>query len=183
MKKKQETKSIIKFFNKLLFCTVLFLAAAIISKSNNNDKEIIKTYLYNNNINFTTIRKIYNKYLGGITSIKEKENIEVFNEKINYNNIIPYEEGAKLEVTKNYLIPNQEEGIVVNIGKDTKYKNIVVVENDKGIDTLYGNICNSNIKLYDNIDKNTIIGESCDNYIYIVYKKGDIVLDYKNYLS
>ena len=128
MKKKQETKSIIKFFNKLLFCTVLFLAAAIISKSNNNDKEIIKTYLYNNNINFTTIRKIYNKYLGGITSIKEKENIEVFNEKINYNNIIPYEEGAKLEVTKNYLIPNQEEGIVVNIGKDTKYKNIKTKE-------------------------------------------------------
>ena len=179
MKKKQNNKSIINFFNKLLLCTIFFLIAGIVSKSNYNYKEMIKTYLYNNNINFS----IYNKYLGGITSIKEKENMQVFNEKINYTNISSYEEGAKLEVSNNYLVPNQEKGIVIYIGKKDQYNNTVVIENEQGIDILYGNICNSNLKLYDNIEKNDLIGESCNNYIYVVYKKGDTILDYKNYLS
>lgn len=183
MKKKQNNNSSINFFNKVLFCTVLFLVVAILSKNNYNLKEEIKDYLYNNNINFSKVRSFYNKYLGGITSLKDKSTIEVFNEIIAYTKIEPYEEGAKLEVEKNYLVPNEEDGIVVFIGKKDKYNNSIVIENNDGIDILYGNICNSNLKLYDNINKNTIIGQSCDNYIFVVYKKGDETLDYKNYLS
>ncbi len=173
----------IKFINKLLLCTVLFLLLAIISKSNINYKEKITNYLYNKNINFSEVRSFYNKFLGGIFSIKDKTTTQVFNEKIKYTNISNYQEGAKLEVEKNYLIPNQEKGIVVFIGNKENYNNSLIIENENGIDTLYGNICNSNIKLYDTIDKNTYLGESCDNYIYIVYKKGDKILNYKDYLS
>ena len=183
MKRKNSSNNFIKFINKLLLCTIIFLTAAIISKSNPTYKEKIKNYLYNNNFNFSYIRNIYNKYLGGVSTIKESNTKEVFNEKINYTSITKYEEGAKLEVSNNYLVPNQEKGIVVFIGKKEKYNNVIIVENDNGIDTLYGNICNSNLKLYDNIDKNDYIGESCNNYIYIAYTKGDQVLDYKNYLS
>ncbi len=180
-KKNNSNKIIISFINKILFCTILFLVAAIISKTNPTYKEKIKNYLYNQNFNFSTIRNIYNKYLGGISPIKKDET--VFNEKIKYNNISSYKDGAKLEVEKNYLVPNQEKGIVVFIGNKDNYNNSIIVENDNGIDILYGNICNTNLKLYDTIEKNTYLGESCDNYIYITYTTGDKVLDYKNYLS
>ena len=110
-KKNNSNKIIISFINKILFCTILFLVAAIISKTNPTYKEKIKNYLYNQNFNFSTIRNIYNKYLGGISPIKKDET--VFNEKIKYNNISSYKDGAKLEVEKNYLVPNQEKGIVV----------------------------------------------------------------------
>ena len=183
MKKKEKNNSIIKFLNKLLMCTIIFLVFAIISKSNSTYKEKIKEYITHNNFNFSAIRNIYIKYLGGISTIKEEKSTQVFNEKLKYINIEPYEDGAKLEVNKNYLVPNQDSGIVIYVGEKDKYKNSIIVENDNGIDILYGNICNSNLKLYDTIDKNDYIGESCNNYIYMTYTKGEQVLDYKNYLS
>lgn len=183
MKKKQKNYSIINFLNKLLLCTIIFLVAAIITKKNPEYKKEIKEYLYQNNINFAYIRNIYDKYLGGITSLKEAKLKEVFNEKLTYKSIAPYEEGAKLEVEKNYLVPTEEKGIVVFIGNKDKYKSTVIIENEEGIDTLYGNICNIKVKMYDNIEKNTYIGETCDNYLYIKYSKGEENIDYKKYLS
>lgn len=182
--KSKESISVIAFLNKLLLCAIIFLLFAIATKNNPIYKEKLKDYLYNKNINFSNIRNIYSKYLGGVTSIKNnKEKQEVFNEKIKYTKITPYEEGAKLEVANNYLIPNQEEGIVIFIGKKDKYNNSIIIQTNKGINVLYGNICNSNLKLYDNVYKNNYIGESCDNYIYVKYEQEGKSLDYNNYLS
>ena len=184
-KKKNNNKSSINFINKLLICTIIFLTLGIISKSNINYKEKIKEELYKNNINFSYFKKIYNKYLGEISIIKERKNNteQVFNEKLNYSKITNYEEGIKLETTEKYLVPNIEKGIVTFIGKKEKYKNTIIIKNNEGIDIWYGNICNTNLKLYDNIEKNHIIGESCDNYIYIVFKKGNKTIDYKKYIT
>ena len=182
MKKRTNNKGI-SLINKLLICTIFFLVIAIISKNNTDYKEKIKNYLYNNNFNFSKIRNIYNEYLGGITIIKEDKIKQVFEEKIDYNKKDNYEDGVKLEVKNNYLIPNQEKGIVVFIGNKDKYNNSIIIENDNGIDILYGNICNPKVKLYDTINKSAYIGESCNNYIYLVYYKGNEILDYNNYLS
>ena len=183
-KYKKDNNNLINFINKLLICTIVFLSLAIISKSNNDYKEKIKNYLYKTNINFSYFKKLYNKYLGGIPVLKEKnKSIEVFDEKIKYKSISSYEEGAKLEVGKKYLVPNLEKGIVVFIGETEKYNNAVTIENEEGIDTTYGNICNTQLKLYDNIENSKYIGESCDNYIYINFKKGTTSLDYKKYIT
>ena len=80
-------------------------------------------------------------------------------------------------------MPNLEKGIVVYIGEKDKYQTVVMVENEEGIDTWYGNICNSSLKLYDNIDTTNYIGESCNNYIYLVFTKENTFLDYKQYLN
>ena len=182
--KQKENISIINFINKFLLCTLLFLFLAILSKSNIDYKEKIKTTLYRTNINFSYFKDIYNKYLGGVTMVKNNNKVEqVFDEKINYSKITEYKEGIKLEVSNKYLVPNIEKGIVVFLGSQENYNNSIIIENKEGIDILYGNICNSNLKLYDNIDKGTIIGESCDNYIYVVLKKGNNIIDYKKYIS
>ena len=179
----KSSNSFINFINKLLICTIIFLSLAIISKSNINYKEKIYNYLYKTNINFSYFKNLYNKYLGGVSILKENnKSVAVFKEKINYKNITSYEEGAKLEVNEKYLVPNLEKGIVVFIGNKDKYNNTIIIENEDGIDTWYGNICNTTLKLYDNIETSKYIGESCNNYIYLIFKKGNKVLDYKNYI-
>ena len=90
---------------------------------------------------------------------------------------------SKLEVNEKYLVPNLEKGIVVFIGNKDKYNNTIVIENEDGIDTWYGNICNTTLKLYDNIETSQYIGESCNNYIYLIFKKGETTLDYNKYIA
>ena len=136
-------------------------------------------------IDFSTFKKLYNKYLGGVSALKtttEKETY-VFNEKIKYEKITPYENGAQLTVEKNYLVPNIEKGIVVYIGEKEKYQNTIMIETEEGTDIWYGNICNSSLKLYDNIDTKNYIGESCDNYIYLIFSKGNTFIDYQQFIN
>ena len=47
----------------------------------------------------------------------------------------------------------------------------------------YGNICNTNMLIYDHVKKGDIIGEVCDNYLYLVYNKDNNFLDYTKYLE
>ena len=95
-----------------------------------------------------------------------------------------YKNGAKISVDLNYLIPNLNNGIVVYQGKKEEYDYVIIVEDDKtGINSWYGNICNTSLKLYDNITTNDYIGESCSNYIYLLYSKNNTFLDYKKYFK
>ena len=111
------------------------------------------------------------------------DTVSVFNEKLQYSSVSDYENGAILEVDKNYLIPNMEKGIVVYIGEKDKYGNVVMVENESGVDIWYGNVCNAMVSLYDNLDSGSYLGESCDDFIYLVYSKKNDYLDYHDYLS
>lgn len=183
MKKNNSKEGIIPL-SKILICTIIFLSLAILSKSNSTYKEKIYNYIYEKNINFTYFKNIYNKYLGGIThqDTNTKETT-VFNESLTYTNIEKYENGAKLTVENNYLIPNQSKGIVTFIGTKEKYGSVIIIEDENNLETWYGNICNSNLKIYDNIDKESYIGQSCSNYIYIVFFKENNFIDYKKYLS
>ena len=179
-------KKIYIFIIKTFICIIIFLSLAIIAKKNSIYKEKINKALYKNQISFSTFKKIYTHYLGGIFPLEKNNNekIEsVFNEKLEYINISPYQEGASLEVQPNYLIPNQESGIVTYIGEKEKYNKVIIIEGQDKTNIWYGNICNTNLKLYDYVEKNSYIGEPCNNTLYIVYNKEDKFLDYKKYLS
>ena len=175
-------KKIDIFLTKNLLCIILFLTIAIISKQNTIFKEKVEYELYQNHLSFSSFKKIYNKYLGGIVPLEnitnQKENA-VFSEKITYNNITPYLNGASLEVENNYLVPSQENGTIVFIGEKEGYNNVVIIENNN-IDTWYGNLCNISVKLYDNIEKGSYFAETCDNHLYIAYTKDNNFIDYKD---
>lgn len=172
--------------NKSLICIIIFLILGIISKKNIQYKQVIKNKLYEETISFTKFENFYNKYLGGIfpiENINPNNTISVFNEKLEYQNISTYLDGAKLEVDINYLVPNLEDGIVVYIGPKEKYGNVIIIETTKQINIWYGNICNYNLKLYDHLKKGDIIGETCNNELYLVYKKDGQILDYNDYID
>ena len=180
-------KKLYCFMIKLFICLLIFLCLGIFGKSNVNYREFIRKKIYHERISFSAIEKIYNRYLGGIFPIEfnyTNDNVsEVFNEKLSYQKIDDYLDGARLIVGVDYLIPSQDDGIVVYIGEKDGYNNVIMIENKEGIDVWYGNICNGIVKLYDQIKKGNYLGTSCSNEMYLVYTKGNEILNYNDYLG
>ena len=173
-----------KFFLKLLTITILFLVLAIICKSNNDIQKKIHYYLYEDSFNFNSVYTIYNKYLGGVSFYNNNQKtISVFNDTLKYSALNKYKDGIKLTVSNHYLVPNLNEGIVTKITSTKKYGNTIIIKTNNNINIWYGNICNTTVKIYDRIKKSDHIGESCQDYIYIVYEKKRKYLNYKKYFN
>ena len=75
-----------------------------------------------------------------------------------------------------------ESGIVVFIGKKDEYGDTIIIQQIDGIDVWYGNVTNSNIKIYDYVEKGQLLGEVVDNKLYLVFQKKGEYLNYKEYL-
>ena len=89
----------------------------------------------------------------------------------------------ELKVDKNYMVPALDSGIVVFIGDKEDYKDTVIVQQANGIDVWYSNVSVDNLKLYDYIEKGSLIGEVKTDSLYMVFKKDGKVLDYKDYIQ
>ena len=115
--------------------------------------------------------------------IKKEINTEkVFNECLKYNNSSLYLDGVKLEVDDNYLVPSLSEGMVVFIGEKDGYGKTIIIEDLDGIYNWYGNIESSSLKLYDYVEKGSLVGE-VNKYLYLVFSKGDKYLNYEKYIK
>ena len=168
------------FFIKLLISIVLTLIILIIIKSSTNFKTIFYKKVYTENISFTAITELYNKYIGELNIFKDKTEL-VFNESLSYINKEKYLEGVKLELNNN-LVPVNKSGIVVYIGEKEGYGNTVIIQRVDGVDEWYGGIVNTNLKLYDYAYENSLLGE-VDKYLYLVYKKDGNTLNYEEYIN
>lgn len=162
---------------------IIFLSLSIVCKKSNTLKDKIHDYIYTEDISFTKIKNIYNKYLGGILPLKKEVNTEkVFNEKLKYSNASIYYDGVKLSVTEGYLVPSLKEGMVVFIGNKENYGNTVIIEDLDGTYIWYGNIANTSLKLYDYVEEGSFIGE-VNNDLYMVFSKDDKYLNYEEYIK
>lgn len=171
------------FFLRLLISVIIMLVVLILIKSSSNFKNNFYKHVYSNNISFTNIKKIYNKYIGNTDIIDKVVKTEtVFSEKLVYKSKKKYLDGVSLEVDNNYLVPINESGIVVFIGDKEGYNNTVIIQRIDGIDEWYGNIENVNVKLYDYVKKGELLGE-CNKKLYLVYKKDGNVLNYEEYIK
>lgn len=185
--KKSNDNNLKKYFKglviRLLIVLLLFLTALIACKCNSQIKDKVYKYLYTEDISLTKIKKIYNKYLGGILPIKKEVDTEkVFQEKLKYTDLSIYQDGIKLSVGNNYLVPALQEGMVVFVGDKENYGNTIIVEDLEGVRYWYGNITTSSLKLYDYIEKGSLIGETSTN-LYLVFSKDDNYLDYEKYIN
>ena len=188
MKKNNEEK-VIKYLRSLIIrcmvAIIIFLILAILSKTNNTYKDLIITNIYEKNISFAKIKKLYYKYLGGIAPLDKKieDELTVFNEKLTYENESKYYDGVKLEVDYNYLVPVIEEGMVVYIGEKDNYGKVIIIEGVDGIDIWYGNMEKTTVKLYDYVNSGTYLGTIKNNYLLLAYQKDGKFLDYQSYLK
>lgn len=177
-------KGIRSFINRLLIVIIIFLSCLILIKSNNSFKNNLIKYVYEDSFKFTKLKAIYEKYFGKILSIDKVAPKEeaVFNEKLEYSKANVYNDGAVLTVSDNYMVPTLESGIVVFIGEKEGYGSTVIIEQVDGIDVWYSNIKANNIKMYDYIEKGSLIGEVKGKKLYMVFQKDGAFLDYKKYI-
>ena len=183
MKKKKiiNEEIVIKYLRSLmlrsLVVIVLFLIMAIISKSSPTYKDIIVSNIYEKNISFAKIKKLYDKYLGGITPLDKiiDNEITVFNEKLSYESSSIYHDGVKLIV--------QSEGMVIFIGEKENYGNVIIIEGTNGIDIWYGNMEKTSVKLYDYVETGSYLGTTKDNILYLVYQQDGKFIDYQEYIQ
>lgn len=174
-----------KIFSKILITIIMFLGLSITLKVYPNSKEFIYKKVFEKNFSFASVNKVYNKYLGNVLPVKsifKEETKAVFKEELAYNNQEEYLDGVKLTVTDNYLIPVMESGMVVFIGEKEGYGNTIIVQQINGVDTWYGNISTSDVKLYQYIEKGSLLGETSKE-LYLVFKKDGEVLNYNEYIK
>ena len=171
------------FFIKLLISIVITLVILILIKSSSNFKNEFYKKVYSDNISFTQLKQVYNKYIGNLDIFDNVVKTEmVFNEKLTYKSKEKYLDGVKLNVDADYLVPINESGIIVFIGEKEGYNNTVIVQRVDGIDEWYGNIQNVNVKLYDYVSKGELLGD-VNNNLYLVYKKDGNILNYEEYIK
>ena len=188
MKQNTEEK-LIKYLRSLILRSltviIIFLILAILSKTSYNYKDLIVTNIYEKNISFAKIKKLYTKYLGGIEPLDKVVNneITVFNEKLEYDSESIYHDGVKLNVEKNYLVPVLKEGMVIFIGEKENYGNVIIIEGIDGITIWYGNMEKTTVKLYDYVNAGAYLGTTKDNVLYLAYQKDGKFLNYKEYLK
>lgn len=172
-----------KYINRILFLIVLFLINLIIMKKSTTYKDFIYNKVYNNNFSFAKIKEFYNKYLGGVDSLNKvvKNTTPVFNETLTYKSKSKYLDGVKLEVSTNYLVPIIKEGLVVFLGEKEGYGNVIIIQGVDDINIWYGNMSNTSVKLYDYVEKGSLLGEVSNNTLYLVYEKDGKFLDMEEY--
>ena len=182
--KNNKYKFLYKTITKVLICLIIFIVLLIVVKVNPEFKDKIYDVVYEDHFSFSYINNLYKKYFGDVLPF---DNIapsteSVFNEKLDYSSANLYKDGVVLSVSSNYLVPVIESGIVVFIGEKEHYGKTIIVQQINGIDTWYGNVSIGDIKIYDYVSKGTLLGETLDNKLYLVFQKEGKYLDYKDYI-
>lgn len=168
----KELKNLLK---RMILVLILFFILTILLDNNLIKKNIILS----NNFDFSYIRSKVNIILG---NFMKGDNLYVSSEKIIYKSITPYHEGYKLTVDKNYVIKSLQNGVVVFIGNKDNFGLTVTINCDDGSNISYSNIENINVNLYDYISKDTIIGSTIDNNLYLIFEKNKEYISYEEYL-
>jgi len=173
-----------KFFNKILLCIILFLILMILVKSNPVLKDKIYHLIYENNISFSSFKKTIEEKFGGVIpfdNVVVDDTVSVFSEDISYVEKSDYNKGVKLVVNNSYLVPVVESGIVVYMGEKEGYGYTIIIQQNDGVDAWYSNI-NSKVKLYDYVEKGSLLGEAVNNNIFLYFQKNGEFIDYKEYI-
>ena len=168
--------------SKFLLSIILFLLFIIGHRKINGFDNLIYEKVYNNSFSFAKINSWYQSHFGNLFPIKSIDEVQVFNESISYIDKNPYLDGVLLNVSDNYIVPSITNGIVIYIGNKDKYGSVIIVEDEKGIDTWYCNINIGNINMYDYIKNGDYLGEAIDNKLILVFQKNGEVEDYNKYI-
>lgn len=183
-KNEEKHKSkLMSFVNKVLTAILLGIICLLVMEYSPKFKTFMHEEVLGKNISFAFIGNLYNKYFGEVLPKKNDNVVEVFNEKLNYSKSEKLEDGYLLTVSNNYLVPTITSGIVVFIGEKENLGKVITIEGEDNATITYGNIKNTDLKLYDYVNKGKFLGEVEDKTLYIkIFKDGEYQ-DIETYLS
>lgn len=181
---KKNSKYVSNLFTRTLVAVIVVLISAIYVNASDKNLKSYKENLFEKSLSFNKVSSAYNKVFGNVMPLELDKGTtkSVFNEGISYSDIIKYENGYKLTLTNN-MVTSLYDGIVVFVGEKEGYGNTIIVQGSNGVDIWYGNVTNVGVSLYDYIDKDTMLGESIDSNLYLVFNKENQFLGYEEYLK
>ena len=182
-KTKKSSRNILsKTFSKILISIIFVLSSLIFTNISDKTYALYKDNVINNNIRFSKIRRTYEKYFGKIVPNKTDNTKAVFNEVENNYKIEPYLDGEKLTYNGETNIVAIQSGIVVYIGEKENLGNTVIIQGIDDADIWYSGIKNCNLKLYDYVSKDKVIGQ-VDDTLYLNIIKNKNHLKYDEYIK
>lgn len=169
---------------RVLLSIILVISISIFIKLNASNKLYVEDYIFKDSLKFTQINKWYQNTLGKIIPDgKGSSELVMENNDLKSLSYEKYLDGVKFNITKGSPVSLLNGGIVVFIGDKEGYDNTVIIQGNDGIDYWYGGITNTNINLYDYLEKDALIGEAQNDYLYLVLEKDKNYLSYEEYLS
>lgn len=171
-----------RLISKILLSVIFLLVSIIVIKSSNKGEEWFTNIVFKEQFNFTKFNEFYKKYFGNLGDYTiPSETQSVFNEGISYKELDKYLNGVVLTVDKNYVVPAINSGIVVYIGNKDSLGNTLIVQGVDGVDVWYSNVSVSDLNLYDYVSKDTNIGVTLTDKLYITLEKDGSYLNYEDY--
>lgn len=168
---------------RILLSIILVISVCIYLKMDDKNILLVEKYFFENSIEFTKINNWYQNNVGKIIpSINTNSDLVFSSSDILSNEYVEYYDGVKINVSKNSPVSLIMGGIVVFIGEKDNYGNTLIIQGNDGIDYWYGGITNIAVNLYDYLEKDTLIGEVKDNYLYLVLQKNGEFIKYEEIL-
>ncbi len=171
-----------KAFTKILLSVIFILASTIYIKLSPDNLEYFKKHIFESNLTFTKINNWYHNTFGNIlpTVTEPKDNLVSSNSLTDAKE--RYLDGYKI-TSSGSPVTIITSGILVYQGEKEGYGNTFIVQGVDGVDIWYGGITDSNLKLYDYVDANTILGNTKDGYYYLVFSSNGTYLSYEDYFN
>jgi len=180
----KENKNFIStYFTKVLLSIIFILISTIYIKLSPDNLEYYKKHIFESNLTFTKINNWYHKTFGNILpTVTEPKETQVSNSKV-LTQKESYLDGYKISANKNQPVSSMMGGILVYMGEKEGYQNTFIIQGMDGVDIWYGGIIDSNLKLYDYVDAGTIIGNTENDFYYLVFMSNGAYLKYEDYLN
>lgn len=175
-----KSKRLSKYITKFMLAVIFFLASIIFTNTSDKNLLLYKEYVLTESLPFTKVKGWYEELFGGV--LPSNDNAQtVFDGKLVYKEISDYQNGERLTVSSKSLVNSLASGIVVFSGEKDGFGNTVIIQGIDGADIWYGNLENILLNLYDYIEAGTVIGNTVDEYLYLVIKKDNEYIKYEDY--
>ena len=179
----KEDKSISKYFTKILLSLIFLLGCTIYIKLSPENLEIFKSHVFENNLTFTKINNWYHETFGSILPTVTEPKDQIVSTETNVLKRENYQDGYQISISKGTPIASITSGILVFMGEKEGYGNTLIIQGVDGTDIWYGSITDSNLKLSDYLDANTILGTSSEDKYFLVFQKDGEYLTYEEYFN
>jgi len=168
---------------RVLLSIILVISTCIYLKLDEKNILLVEKYLFEESLQFTKINNWYKSHMGEIIpSVSDNTSLVFSSSEIKIHEYEKYNDGVKINLNSNTPVSSLNGGIVVYIGDKDSYGNTLILQGNDGIDYWYGGITNVAVNLYDYIEKDTLIGETTNDYLYLVLQKNGEFIKYEEIL-
>lgn len=180
----EQKNTISKVFSKILISIILILISCIYINLDKHNLASFKKYVFEDNITFAKINTWYHQNFGNILpTITNTTDQTVFENTLGTLVKEEYLDGYKIKASAQTPINALASGILVYADYKEGYGNTLIIQGVDGVDVWYGNITDLNVKLYDYIEKGTILGSNAGDEYYLVFLKEGNKVTYDEYIN